>query len=1462
MHLLKSLKRIIVLLLAFFVVYNCYSMLGYVVQAKENRTVDLFSKEYVIDYEERIVKRILPETEISSFKAKFNVPENDITIYTDSSCSREATTGFVTSGMILKTKGSQINFQICVIGDLDNDGKMGEIELNRLIKHVVGLNENKLTGKSAISGDINGDGKIDQVDITILIRWIVYKVLDIPEVKLPQAPVIEIVDGEKAENNWYKSDVKVKITTKNELGAKISKLTYKLGDTEEKQIDSGSIITLSENGINSIIAYTYSENGARNNCIKEIKIEKEELLDDGLKVISNPKTSSISINVELPKGSKAIEYAYYIGLKDEDGDIIYKKVETNSDNSYIYTGLKQETKYYIKVKVKTESGHILIKETEETTNKVLDLQNTDIILRKSEENWTNQDVTVELLLREEIREDYKIEYSLDNGSTYEKYDSNKKITIKQNSKIVIRLTDEINITNSVEESISNIDKTKPIQASITLSKKEEITGVVISASVTQSDNESGILIENCKWIYNTTKDEIGTDNEIWNTANKFNNTTEEINLTALKKGTYYLHVLTVDNAGNKIEKVSEAVKIRQLVTQILLNKNSADIRYEATEKLTATIEPSDADNKNIVWTSSNENVATVDENGQINAVGVGETIITAEAQDGSNVSSTCMVTVSSKQINDDFTVTLDETTYTYDGTAKTPNVTVKNGEKLLVKDRDYTISYENNINAGNAIVNITGIDNYTGTKSIGFTINKAENTLTVSNPSIIYVGTEVNLANNVYNNQGEVSYEIKSTNETTPGTLNSSTYTAGVLSTSNDNNGAVVITVTAEGNENYKPKSSDITITVRKYTPILTWTSTTPDNITFNTTGKSATVSATSDGGSLGTITYSSSNTNVLTINATTGELTTLSGTGSSTITANISRTSTVKIGSVTKIINIAKDTNPILVNANSNLVYTGSALSLVTASNVQGTVYYSTTGSLNESNYQTSGSTSMPKGTNAGNYTIYYYVTGNANYNSKSGSVVATIAPKNVQASNISITVNNENYIYDGTAKTPGVTVKDGDKILVKGTDYTTGYENNINAGNAIVNITGIGNYTGTKSAEFTISKAENTLTVSNPDTIYVGRSVNLANNVSNNQGTVSYSVKSTNETTRGSLNSSTYTAGSLSTSNDNNGTVVVTATAAGNDNYEPKSRDITITVQKFTPTLTWTSATPNYITYNTSGKSATVSASSIGGSLGTVTYSSSNTSVLTINSSTGALTTISGTGSSTITANIARTSTVKAGSTTKTINASKASNPAFININPDLVHTGSALNLVTARDVQGTVYYSVGAQLNSSNYQTSGSTTIPKRTDVGSYTVYYYVTGNTNYDSVDGYIIAKIKQAVAQINTTRYDSLQSAINAVPTTGTETTIKLLEDIDEDVGITNGRNVNVNLNGKNITSANFNNWIFRVSDNATLKISGTGKIEQTNSISAIYANSGGNIEITGGTISSESYDTVTMYRSR
>jgi len=118
------------------------------------------------------------------------------------------------------------------------------------------------------------------------------------------------------------------------------------------------------------------------------------------------------------------------------------------------------------------------------------------------------------------------------------------------------------------------------------------------------------------------------------------------------------------------------------------------------------------------WKSSNSAIAAVDKYGKVTAKGSGSAVITATL---GSFSKSVTVNVAYKDLSK-CTATLNTTSYVYDGKAKTPSVTVKDGQKTLTNGTDYTVSYSSNVNAGTATVTITGKGSYKNTKVLTFKI--------------------------------------------------------------------------------------------------------------------------------------------------------------------------------------------------------------------------------------------------------------------------------------------------------------------------------------------------------------------------------------------------------------------------------------------------------------------------------------------------------------------------------------------------------------------------------------------------------------------------------------------------------------------------------------------------------------------------------------------------------------------
>lgn len=184
------------------------------------------------------------------------------------------------------------------------------------------------------------------------------------------------------------------------------------------------------------------------------------------------------------------------------------------------------------------------------------------------------------------------------------------------------------------------------------------------------------------------------------------------------KGCYAIDIGHWENEGTDAEvsclsdkSVSGTVKVYFIPTCDTLSINTTELGlFEGQNStLSVTAGPSKyAKNFGTTkWSSSKPDVVKVDKNGKITALKKGKATITAQVD---SKKAKCVVTVYKKQESSDSIVatsmSLSKTTYSYDGKAKTPKVTVfdQNGEKLSSKY--YTVSYSNNKNAGTATVSV------------------------------------------------------------------------------------------------------------------------------------------------------------------------------------------------------------------------------------------------------------------------------------------------------------------------------------------------------------------------------------------------------------------------------------------------------------------------------------------------------------------------------------------------------------------------------------------------------------------------------------------------------------------------------------------------------------------------------------------------------------------------------------
>ena len=114
-----------------------------------------------------------------------------------------------------------------------------------------------------------------------------------------------------------------------------------------------------------------------------------------------------------------------------------------------------------------------------------------------------------------------------------------------------------------------------------------------------------------------------------------------------------LHAVAPGSAQITVTAVDEAcqtpatceITVKQGVSTITLSETGKDLYMNEKLVLTASVEPSDAEDKSVTWSSSNSSVATVDAKGTVQPVGAGTATILCTANDGSKVTGKCEVKV-------------------------------------------------------------------------------------------------------------------------------------------------------------------------------------------------------------------------------------------------------------------------------------------------------------------------------------------------------------------------------------------------------------------------------------------------------------------------------------------------------------------------------------------------------------------------------------------------------------------------------------------------------------------------------------------------------------------------------------------------------------------------------------------------------------------------------------------------
>ncbi len=345
-------------------------------------------------------------------------------------------------------------------------------------------------------------------------------------------------------------------------------------------------------------------------------------------------------------------------------------------------------------------------------------------------------------------------------------------------------------------------------------------------------------------------------------------------------------------------------------------------------------------NTTVTYGSSNEAVATVNPTtGEVSIVGVGSTNITATAvSEGiyASANATYNLLISPKELTADMVSAIEDVTY--NGLAHEPSVEVTDEVDLTI-GTDYTVSYSDNINAGQAKVTITGTGNYTGDIEKTFKIVKATisdgmqsttvryNDIATKTVAITGIPTDANVTNitisetdneNIIGNSNISSESISFELENGLAFENQSAMLTATVESLNYEDFDFVLTV------NLSDKmSQDISYAVTSMA---------------KTYGDASFVNEITKTTVEGDISYSSSDENIATVDSATGEVS-IVGAGIATIQAIVSDTDEYASATASYTVNVSEKPITITGIKATNRPFDGTNLVDITGGTLEGIV-------------------------------------------------------------------------------------------------------------------------------------------------------------------------------------------------------------------------------------------------------------------------------------------------------------------------------------------------------------------------------------------------------------------------------------------------------------------------------------------------------------------------------------------
>lgn len=496
-------------------------------------------------------------------------------------------------------------------------------------------------------------------------------------------------------------------------------LNQKNGADKPDYIQGGSSGEIEHGGSSSRYDdYTITKDGktVRNGKYDDVTIKADDVTLDGTVIYGD-----LTIHKDVKNGTVTLEDVtvkgdvYVYGGGDDSvifdgcdirGDIIADKTVTSKP---VNLKFKDSTDVDGKIRVRNNT---IIESTYKLDGIVLDDRDADLELK-------TDTAYVEFAKKGELTVNNCTVDTVTVGSS-----ADDSVIIMKNGAVIKNL-------NAKEDvSVKGTGTIEKISGSGDVTKENGITVGVAVTGVKLDKTEANVTVDGQITLKATVSPDNAGNKEVeWSSSDSTIASVDNNGVvTGHKAGTATITVKTKDGGKTATCKVTVTDKV-VAVTEVKLDKTTAEMKVGDTLTLTATVTPDNATNKKVTWKSDKTDIADVDANGKVTAKAKGTATITVTTEDGGKTAK-CVVTVDEKAPE-----TVPVTGITLDKT----ELTLKVGETYQLK---HTLNPENATNknvtwSGNNYVNVTGqglvtAKKVTGDNPVDITVTTQEGNFTAT----------------------------------------------------------------------------------------------------------------------------------------------------------------------------------------------------------------------------------------------------------------------------------------------------------------------------------------------------------------------------------------------------------------------------------------------------------------------------------------------------------------------------------------------------------------------------------------------------------------------------------------------------------------------------------------------------------------------------------------------------------